>query len=493
MFAMSVRHSSPVLYHCQQGGPLRGARTGAWRRSRGFGGDDEGVRRARAAVAMTALRFEGNSVRYGDISGLVDQSEVHVDVQVRGPSMLVFSGGTAFNGVVEELKKLTTRVAHVLPVSDDGGSTAEIVRVLGGPAVGDIRSRCLRLSSDSSMEALAVKRLLGHRLSQEEPEAKAEWYEIVEGDHPLWDDVSGPYRETIRAFLVHFQCQILRHSADKFSFRNGSIGNFFFAGARIFFQSLDAAIFLYSRVSHIPTHSSVLPAICTNDRLTLGCELMDGTVIKGQNAISHPLIKNSKCRTSVTKASSPLPSPIKRIFYMSSEGSNIFHEVFPAVNPTVVEQLSLVDAVVYGMGSLYTSICPSLVLRGVGETIAARSCLKVLILNGTHDRETAGMTASAYVSSITDALNRKFCDSLESQCDDPCPSLDHSPSDYITVMLVPEGGEIEVDVENLSEMGIVRVVTIETILDGKLGRIFEPRALIEALQVEVALHLHASQ
>lgn len=41
------------------------------------------------------------------------------------------AGGTAFNGVVEELKKVTTRVSHVLPVSDDGGSTAEIVRVLG--------------------------------------------------------------------------------------------------------------------------------------------------------------------------------------------------------------------------------------------------------------------------------------------------------------------------------------------------------------------------
>jgi len=37
-------------------------------------------------------------------------------------------------------------------------------------------------------------------------------------------------------------------------------------------------------------------------------------------------------------------------------------QVFPAVNPTVVDQLSLVDAVVYGMGSLYTSICPSLVM-----------------------------------------------------------------------------------------------------------------------------------
>ena len=43
-------------------------------------------------------------------------------------------------------------MVHVLPVSDDGGSTAEIVRVLGGPAVGDIRSRCLRLAEDSNQE-----------------------------------------------------------------------------------------------------------------------------------------------------------------------------------------------------------------------------------------------------------------------------------------------------------------------------------------------------
>ena len=50
------------------------------------------------------------------------------------------------------LQSFTTKVAHVLPVSDDGGSTAEIVRVLGGPAVGDIRSRCLRLADASNTE-----------------------------------------------------------------------------------------------------------------------------------------------------------------------------------------------------------------------------------------------------------------------------------------------------------------------------------------------------
>jgi hypothetical protein len=48
-----------------------------------------------------------------------------------GPALVAFTGGTAFNGIVTDLMQLTSRVTHVLPVSDDGGSTAEIIRVLG--------------------------------------------------------------------------------------------------------------------------------------------------------------------------------------------------------------------------------------------------------------------------------------------------------------------------------------------------------------------------
>ena len=117
-----------------------------------------------------------------------DTEEADEDMQApHQPALLVFSGGTAFNSVAGDrcchcpnkaqamhlavamnrhnapqmtvrcliagsLRNFTTRVAHVLPVSDDGGSTAEIVRVLGGPAVGDIRSRCLRLADDSNTE-----------------------------------------------------------------------------------------------------------------------------------------------------------------------------------------------------------------------------------------------------------------------------------------------------------------------------------------------------
>ncbi|KAL2494890.1 maternal effect embryo arrest 18 [Forsythia ovata] len=389
------------------------------------------------------------------------------------PSLLVFSGGTAFNGVVEELKKLTTHVAHVLPVSDDGGSTAEIVRVLGGPAVGDIRSRCLRLSDQSTSEALAVRTLLGHRLPLEAQKAKSEWYAIVEGNHSLWIGVSKPYRETIRAFLVYFQDQVLRRSEESFCFSNGSIGNFFFAGARIFFRSLDAAIFLFSRVSDIPSESRVLPVISTNDRLTLGCELLDGTIIRGQNEISHPTDGTMEPINKSNSSVLALHSRIKRVFYMSSEGNNLLHEVFPTANPTVLEQLRSVDGVIFAMGSLFTSICPSLVLLGIGEIISSRTCPKVLFLNGSHDRETSGFTASCFVTAITDALNRSN--------GDPRNCLKNPPNEYINTIFVPKGGQIPVDVDCLAAQGIFHVITVDSVHDSKGGILFDPKSLIQAL------------
>ncbi|KAH0466810.1 hypothetical protein IEQ34_004048 [Dendrobium chrysotoxum] len=349
------------------------------------------------------------------------------------PSLLVFSGGTAFNCVAEELKKVTTRVAHVLPVSDDGGSTAEIVRVVGGPAVGDIRSRCLRLSDESTSEAIAVRRLLGHRLPLDASDAKSEWYRIVEGEHFLWNGVSRPYGETIRAFLAYFQNEILRRTSDSFCFSNGSIGNFFFAGARLFFQSLDAAIFLFSRVSQIPTESLVLPVISTNDRLTLGCELWDGEIIRGQNEISHP--------------TTGFVQTVNKVYL----------QIFPEANASVLEQLSTVDCIVYSMGSLFTSISPSL----------------VLLLNGSHDRETTGLSASGFVTAITDALNRTY--------GDPHKCLRNFPSDYINALLVPKDGQIPVDVECLVAQGIFRVIMVDSINDPKVGTVFDPNSLINAL------------
>ena len=293
--------------------------------------------------------------------------------------------------------------------------------------------------------------------------------------------VSDPYKHTIRAFLVHFHVNILRHSTEKFNFRSGSVGNFFFAGARTFFRSLEAAIFLFSRVARIPEGSLVLPAICTEERISLAAELVDGSVLAGQNEISHP--STSSLPQEVNKGMwDVLPSPVRRIFYLSAEGDRQEHEVAPPPNPRMLHEVEKADAIIYGMGSLYTSICPSLVLRGVGEAVADVSCPKILILNGSLDRETSTcqahpgpMRASDVVLAITDALNRRGAFARAGQ-------LDNSPATYVTTVLVPSGGEVEVDEEELLKLGIQNVISVESERGADGLPLYDPEALVAAIR-----------
>lgn len=102
-------------------------------------------------------------------------------------SLVVFSGGTACNSLVNVFQTITADTTYILAVSDDGGSTSEVLRVLGGPALGDIRSRLTRLIDveEGDGEKAAIKRLLSHRLpvSGDSRKIKEEWMDIVEGKH----------------------------------------------------------------------------------------------------------------------------------------------------------------------------------------------------------------------------------------------------------------------------------------------------------------------
>ena len=111
-------------------------------------------------------------------------------------SVAVISGGTAANSLVSAFQALagSSQLTYILPIrwdpstrsndSDNGGSSSEITRVIGGPGIGDIRSRLVRLMDDSTEEQAAIKRLMSHRLSVDNGvNARSEWLEIVEGTH----------------------------------------------------------------------------------------------------------------------------------------------------------------------------------------------------------------------------------------------------------------------------------------------------------------------
>lgn len=54
--------------------------------------------------------------------------------------IVVFSGGSAANSLVDIFSNISDQrastLSYVIPISDNGGSTSELIRVLGGPGKG---------------------------------------------------------------------------------------------------------------------------------------------------------------------------------------------------------------------------------------------------------------------------------------------------------------------------------------------------------------------
>ncbi|KIL70615.1 hypothetical protein M378DRAFT_183240 [Amanita muscaria Koide BX008] len=408
-----------------------------------------------------------------------DENRLPLDVQVHGTeedeaSYVIISGGTGGNAICAAFKN----ASYVLPVSDDGGSSSEIVRVLGGPSVGDIRSRLVRLipPAQPASPLNPIRKLLEYRLPANctDREARDQWREIVEGRSILWSGIPHDRKETLRGFLVHFESEILRRAHKNFDFRNGSIGNFFLAAAQDFFRSLPAAIFLFSSITN--SQASILPTVVTNHTVTIAAELEDGGRLVGQCEISHPISqqpdssddsdvfsatdamegmgnpvvsRNVMFESTSKNTGSTLPSPITRVFYINAYGM----EVHPSPNPDYIACLSKNEVLVYSCGSLWTSIIPCLAMGGVAAAIARSPTLraKVLLLNSVNDRETEGYSATDYILAITKTLNSTY----ESH---PFGlggvNTTYPISAFITDLVYLKGTKVGVDIEGITRLGV---------------------------------------
>lgn len=137
-------------------------------------------------------------------------------------SYLIISGGTGANSIAHAFGKSP---AFVLPVSDDGGSSAEILRCFGGPSIGDISisptlaegawlteagSRLIRLiplpdqpKTKDEIERQAIYDLLAYRFPADASERVVRdiWLGIVEGRSLLWAGIGEDKKECIRGGL----------------------------------------------------------------------------------------------------------------------------------------------------------------------------------------------------------------------------------------------------------------------------------------------------
>jgi 2-phospho-L-lactate transferase/gluconeogenesis factor (CofD/UPF0052 family) len=380
------------------------------------------------------------------------------------------------------------------------------------------------IPESSTLEDTALRILFNYRLADDSNQARQEWLEIVEARHSLWSNISSSRKELIRPFLNLVNMEIVKRArpTSVFSFSRASIGNMFLTGARLFTGSLESSIELLTLICGVHSRTRVLPAVNTSFTHHICAELADGTTIVGQNAISHPsaptavpdlaaavaalsgedndattslldhhdAIEDANLPGSLPSLRGPninfskeedtdLSSRIERVWYINPYG----HEIKLAANPRVLEAIRGSQIVIYSIGSLYTSLIPNLVLKGVGEAITTSPFLKrkVLILNGSLDRESGPssnpMGATDFVAAIAEAcwysMGKKG----------KVPTTEYNR--YVSHVLYLEGpGTPAVDRMELTTLGIESSkISGRNTPDGK--RLYDLVALSEALSVQV--------
>lgn len=124
----------------------------------------------------------------------------------------------------------------------------------------------------------------------------------------------------------------------------------------------------------------IIPSTCQT--ITLYARMHDGTIVKGEDNI--PTKRNR----------------IKEVFYQ---------EEVQASDQAVVA-IKEADIIIYGIGSLYTSICPNLIITQIQEALQATKAKKIYVCNAMSQ---TGETDGYYLEDHVDALIKHSKSSID--------------------------------------------------------------------------------
>ncbi len=196
-----------------------------------------------------------------------------------------------------------------------------------------------------------------------------------------------------------------------------SLGNLMLTALTDITGDFNHAISEMSKVFNV--HGKVVPA--ANKKVTLHAELMDGTNITGESKI--PLAR----------------TPIKRV-YLEPE------HLKPL--PAAIHAIERADYILIGPGSLYTSIIPNLLVKGIGQEVARAKGEKIYIANLMTQRgETIHYSASQHIEAIHTHVGQSFIESI-------LINATQFPSSVHENYREENAEPVLIDFEELEEMGI---------------------------------------
>jgi len=235
-----------------------------------------------------------------------------------------------------------------------------------------------------------------------------------------------------------------RFSESSSSLDGHSLGNLFLTAMTQITGDFELAVRETGRVLAI--RGLVLPS--TTDSVSLEAELIDGTVVCGE--------------TQITKAG--IASTLAQLRLVPSSVSAL---------PDAVEAVKRASIVVIGPGSVYTSIIPNLLVKGIAEAVATTRALRVYVCNVmTQPGETDGYAASDHVRAIEKQVGARVFDYVVVN--------NRAPSEHVLKRYAAEGAYwVRPDVDRIRQMGY-RVVAGDFISDQDLVR-HDPSALARAI------------
>lgn len=216
--------------------------------------------------------------------------------------------------------------------------------------------------------------------------------------------------------------RLFRHRFEKGSGLEGhSFGNLFLAALTSLTSDFSEAVRLSSEI--LLTRGHIFPATTSN--IELEALMEDGTRVRGETKITA-----SKGR-------------IRELFLIPAAVSPM---------PQTLEAIANADLITIGPGSLFTSLIPNLLVRGISEAIVESKATKVYICNlMTQANESLGLTAADHIR----ALNRH----AQGQIFDYA-LLNRTPvSDEMKAKYALEGAcQIVNDLDAIEAMGVIPVL-----------------------------------
>jgi uncharacterized cofD-like protein len=216
--------------------------------------------------------------------------------------------------------------------------------------------------------------------------------------------------------------RLFRHRFEKGSGLEGhSFGNLFLAALTSITQDFSEAVRLSSEI--LATRGHIYPATTSNVELEALME--DGARVLGE--------------TKITASS----GRIKELFLVPAN-------VEPM--PQTLDAIASADVISIGPGSLFTSLIPNLLVRGIAEAIVKSKATKVYICNlMTQANESLGLTAADHIR----ALNRHAHQQLFDYA-----LINRTPvSDQLKAKYALEGAcQIIADLEPIKALGVIPIV-----------------------------------